>query len=297
MLSGLAAGLGLVAGPARSGALPAPLGTFRLRYAPHFGMFRHSAGEDLVAQIDFMADQGFTALEDNGMKGRSVADQERIAAALRRHHMCMGVFVSHTIGWREPNLTSGDADARQRFLGEIRDSVDVARRVGATWMVCVPGMVHPRLDMALQTANVVESLRRAADILEPLGLGLSIENLNPQRDHPGQFLTRVAQGYQICKAVRSTAIKLQVDIYHMQIAEGNLIPTLDAVWDEVAYIQCGDTPGRNEPGTGEVNYRTVFRHLHGKGYTGVVGMEHGNSQPGRDGELAVIRAYREADAF
>lgn len=82
----------------------------------------------------------------------------------------------------------------------------------------------------------------------------------------------MAQGQQICRAVRSLAVKLQVDIYHMHIAEGNIIPLLDYVWDEVAYIQIGYNPGRREPGTGEINYRNVFRHTHGKGYTGIVGM-------------------------
>ena len=274
-----------------------PTPVFRLRYAPHIGMFRAHAGEDLVSQLDFMAEQGFTALEDNGMRERSVADQERIAAAMRRHNMQMGVFVAHTIGWSEANLAGGDAAARDRFLAEVRSSVDVARRVNATWMTVVPGHVHRRLDMAWQTANVVDCLRRAADILEPHNLVIVIEPLNTRRDHPGQFLTHIAQAYAICKAVRSPAVKILYDIYHQQITEGNLIPNIDMAWDEVAYFQVGDNPGRREPGTGEVNYRNVFRHIHGKGYSGVVGMEHGNSGQGRDGERAVIEAYRAADSF
>ena len=86
--------------------------TFNLHYAPHFGMFRHSAGDDLVDQISFAADQGFTAWEDNGMKGRDKATQERIAAAMSARGMRMGVFVAHSISWNESNLTSGDAGAR-----------------------------------------------------------------------------------------------------------------------------------------------------------------------------------------
>lgn len=78
---------------------------------------------------------------------------------------------------------------------------------------------------------------------------------------------------------------------------GNLIPNINTAWDEIAYFQAGDNPGRNEPGTGEINYRNVFRHIHGKGYTGIVGMEHGNSQRGREGERAVIDAYVAADAW
>ncbi|MDP7295634.1 MAG: TIM barrel protein, partial [Vicinamibacterales bacterium] len=99
----------------------------------------------------------------------------------------------------------------------------------------------------------------------------------------------------ICKAVGSPSCKILDDLYHQQITEGNLIPNLDRAWDEIAYIQVGDNPGRNEPTTGEIHYRNVFRHLKRKGYQGVVGMEHGNSEEGRAGEGRVIRAYVEVD--
>jgi hydroxypyruvate isomerase len=175
--------------------------------------------------------------------------------------------------------------------------VDVAKRVNAKWMTVVPGRVDTRLEMNYQTAHVVEALRRAAAICEPHGLVLVIEPLNTLRDHPGQFLTRIPQAYQICKAVGSPSCKILFDLYHQQITEGNLIPNIEAAWDEIAYFQVGDNPGRKEPGTGEINYGSVFRHIHGKGYTGIVGMEHGNSRPGREGERAVIDAYRAADAW
>jgi hydroxypyruvate isomerase len=271
--------------------------SFRLRYAPHFGMFRHHAGDDLVAQLEFMRAEGFTALEDNGMKGRSVADQERIAKAMERLGMRMGVFVAHEIAWNEANLTSGDAAKRDAFLQQVRDSVDVAKRVRATWMTVVPGHVDRRLDVTYQTANLIETLKRAAAILEPHGLVIVLEPLNNRRDHPGQFLTHIGQAFSICKAVGSPSCKILYDIYHQQITEGNLIPNIDLAWNEIAYFQAGDNPGRKEPGTGEVNYRNVFRHIHAKGFTGVVGMEHGNAREGRDGERAVIDAYVSADAW
>jgi hydroxypyruvate isomerase len=260
-------------------------------------MFEEHAGEDPIAQLEFMAAEGFTALEDNGMKGRDVALQERIAATMQRLGMRMGVFVAHTIAWNEASLTGGEEAKREQFLTEIRDSVEVARRVNAKWMTVVPGHVDMRLDFDYQTANVVETLKRAAEILEPHGLVMVLEPLNTLRDHPGQFLTRIPQAYLICRAVASPACKILFDVYHQQITEGNLIPNLDAAWNEVAYIQVGDNPGRREPGTGEINYRNVFRHLHEKGYQDVIGMEHGNSRPGREGERAVIDAYEAADGW
>ncbi len=275
---------------------PRTSGPFTLNYAPHFGMFKNSAGNDLVAQLEFAADRGFTAWEDNGMKGRTVEVQERIASAMTRLGMQMGVFVAHRISWQEPNLASGDTNLRDQFLREIRDSVEVAKRVNATWMTVVPGHVDLRLDIGYQTAHVVECLKRAAAILEPHGLVMVLEPLNPL-NHPGMFLTKVPQAYEVCKAVDSPACKILDDLYHQQITEGNLILNIDGAWDEIAYFQIGDNPGRKEPTTGEINYRNVFRHIHTKGFEGILGMEHGNSVPGTEGEEALIAAYRSVDDF
>jgi len=270
---------------------PAP---FRMDFAPHFGMFRESAGGDLLDQLRFMADQGFRSLEDNSMRERPVGEQERVAAEMTRLGMRMGVFVAHTIYWREPNLASGDGGKREEFLSEIRASVEVAKRVNATWMTVVPGHEDLRLHPDYQTANVVESLKQASAILEPHGLVMVLEPLNP-RDHPGLFLKGMPQAYQICKAVDSPACKILDDLYHQQVTEGNLIPNIDAAWEEIGYFQIGDNPGRKEPTTGEINYGNVFRHILEKGYRGILGMEHGNARPGREGETAVIEAYRSVD--
>jgi hydroxypyruvate isomerase len=288
---------------AHAGPQAKPARTFRLAYAPHFGMFTQHAGaalkgvESLVAQLEFMASEGFTALEDNNMRTRPVEIQERIGQTLARLNMRMGVFVAHEIHWNEASLTTGDAKWRDKFLGEVKGSIDVAKRVNAKWMTVVPGHVDRRLHMDFQTANVVQTLRQACAMLEPHGLTMVLEPLNTLRNHPGMFLTSSPQTYLICKAVNSPSCKILFDIYHQQITEGNLIPNINATWDEIAYFQVGDNPGRNEPYTGEINYRNVFKHIHGKGFTGVVGMEHGNSQRGRDGERAVIDAYITADAW
>ena len=261
------------------------------------GCFAISAAPTSVDQLKFMADQGFRALEDNGMRDRTVADQERVGRELARLEMAMGVFVAHKINWTAPTLTSGESGARDAFLTEVRESIDVAKRVNAKWMTVVPGYVHPRLEMSYQTAHVIESLKRAAEILQPHGLVMVLEPLNTLRNHPGMFLTKVPQTYMICKAVASPSCKILFDMYHQQITEGNLIPNIDLAWDEVAYMQVGDNPGRNEPSTGEINYKNVFRHIHSKGFQGILGMEHGNSRRGAEGEQAVIDAYRQADSF
>src|SRR6185436_1707983 len=99
-----------------------------------------------------------------------------------------------------------------------------------------------------------------------------------------------------CNAVNSPAVKMIYDFYHTQVQSGNLINGFDDCRPQIAYVQTGDHPGRNEPGTGEINYRNVFKHLHEKGYDGVVGLEHGVSMGGKEGELALIKSYRDADA-
>jgi hydroxypyruvate isomerase len=269
---------------------------FKLKYAPHFGMFRHSAGEDLIAQLQFMADQGFTALEDNGMKDRDSATQEKISATMQKLGMQMGVFVAHKIYWNEPNLASGDKTKREEFLNDIKTSVEVAKRVNAKWMTVVPGHRALRLNMGYQTANVIESLKRACDILEPQGLVMVLEPLN-FRDHPGLFLSESPQTYMICKAVNSPSCKILFDIYHQQITEGNIIPNIEACWEEIGYFQIGDNPGRKEPTSGEINYKNIFKYIHGRKFNGILGMEHGNAQPEKKGEIALIEAYKEVDSF
>lgn len=271
--------------------------SFNLKYASHFGMFKNSAGDDLIDQLQFMYDQGFRALEDNGMKSRSISEQERIDSKMQKLGMEMGVFVAHKIYWNKPNLTSGDKDLRNEFLKNVEESVEVAKRVNARWMTVVPGHVDLSLEMGYQTANVVETLRRACDILEPHGLVMVLEPLNWWTNHAGQFLTKIPQAYEICKAVDSSSCKILFDIYHQQITEGNIIPNIDKAWDEIAYFQVGDNPGRNEPTSGEINYLNVFKYIHSKSFKGIVGMEHGNSKPGMEGEIAVIDAYKKVDNF
>jgi len=273
-----------------------PKNNFNLNYAPHFGMFKNSAGKNLIDQLNFMADQGFTAFEDNNLKKRSISDQEKMASTMAKRNIKMGVFVAHTIHWKEANLASGKKEKRNQFLKEIEESVEVAKRINAKWMTVVPGHRDLRLNISYQQTNVIDSLKYACDILEPHGLVMVLEPLN-FRDHPGLFLTESPQAYEICKAVNSKSCKILFDIYHQQIQEGNLIPNIDSCWDEISYFQIGDNPGRKEPTTGEINYKNIFKFIHEKGFTGILGMEHGNAFPGKNGEIKLIESYKKVDNF
>ncbi len=268
--------------------------TFNLNYAPHAGMFENHAGKNFLDQIRFMHDQGFRGIEDNGMLGRSAEEQQKIGELLSKLGMQMGVFVIDGGDNWKVSLTTGQKEFQDRFLDTCRKSVEVAKRCNAKWLTVVPGFFERKLPLDIQTANVIDSLRKGAEILEPHGLVMVLE---PLSDTPELFMRTSAQTYLLCKAVNSPSCKILYDIYHMQRNEGDLIPSMERAWDEIAYIQIGDNPGRKEPTTGEINYKNIFKYLHGKGYKGVMGMEHGNAQKGKEGELALIKAYREVDSF
>jgi hydroxypyruvate isomerase len=267
---------------------------FRMNYAPHDGMFASHAGKDFVDQIQFMHDQGFRSIEDNGLLKRPKAEQERIGATLSKLGMTMGVFVVDGGDNWKISLTSGKQEFKDTFVKTCRECVEAAKRVNAKWMTVVPGFYDRNIPMGIQTANVVDALRRGAEIFEPSNLIMVLE---PLSDTPELFMRYSDQTFELCKAVDSPSCKILYDIYHMQRNEGNLITNMERCWEEIAYIQIGDNPGRKEPTTGEINYKNIFKYLQGKGYKGVLGMEHGNSLPGKEGELALIKAYREVDQF
>ena len=267
---------------------------FNLKYAPHLGMFKNHAGNDPIDQLNFMADQGFTAFEDNGMMKRDIATQTKMGETLAKHNMSMGVFVVDKGGNMNNTLAAGKKEYVDIFLDGCIKAVEVAKRVNAKWMTVVPGGYQRRLPIGVQDGHVIEALRRGAEIFEPHGLTMVLE---PLSDNPDLYLQRSDQTYMICKAVNSPACKILFDIYHLQKTEGHIIRNIDLTWDEIAYIQIGDNPGRKEPTTGEINYKNVFKHIHTKGFNGILGMEHGNTLKGKEGEQAVITAYKKVDSF
>ena len=209
--------------------------------------------------------------------------------------------------------------------------------MNAKWMTVVPGKVDRRLPMACQTSNAIDLLKRCAEICEPFGLVMVLEPLNHWANRPGLFLHTIPQASRICRAVDSPSCKILFDIYQQPTTEtgqsfkmarggwgrsgafgaqppehfrsggsktrpqppveGRLIPLIDKAWDEIAYFQIGDNPGRKEPGTGEINFCDIFGRIQQRGYGGIWGMDHGNSMPGEEGEQAVIDAYVTHDHF
>ena len=268
---------------------------FRLNYGFHDGMFKNHAGSDFVEQIKFAHSMGFRSIEDNGMMKRTPEEQTKIGDTLARLGMTMGVFVITTDNWHwKTTLTTGKQEWIDLMVRDFKQAVEVAKRCHAKHMTVVPGNYDLSLTHDYQTANVIKALKIGSDILAPNNMIMVLEALS---DNPDLFLRHSDQTYMICKAVDSPACKFLFDMYHMQRNEGDIIKNLDRTWEEIAYLQIGDNPGRNEPTTGEMNYKNIFKHIYNKGYKGVMGMEHGNSMPGKEGELALIKAYRYSDDF
>jgi len=295
MASAAAAAVAISAGASKSRAATAAK-KFKLKYAPTLGAFRQHAGKDPIDNLKFMADQGFTAMFDNGMMGKPKDLQEKIAKEMSRLDMTLGPFVLYA-DFGVKSFVTRDPEIRKMLIDRMKQGVECARRVNARWALVVPGRFDEGLEWDYQTANVIDNLKYCAEVVEPSGLVLVLEPLNAWTNHPGLFLTKIPQSYMICRAVDSPSVKIVNDIYHQQITEGNLIPNIDMAWSEIAAFHLGDNPGRNEPTTGEINYKNIFKHIYNKGYKGVLCMEHGRSKRGKEGEMAVIEAYRACDDF
>lgn len=268
---------------------------FNLNYAIHDGMFKNSAGDNFIDQIKFAYDMGFRSIEDNGMMGRTVDQQKKIGDTLAKLGMTMGVFVITSDNWHwKTSLTTGKQEWIDKMITDCKQAVEVAKRCNAKWATVVPGNYERSLSFEYQTANVIEALKKATAILEPHGLVMVLE---PLSDNADLFLRHSDQTFMICKAVGSPSCKILFDMYHMQRNEGNIINNINKAWDEIGYFQIGDNPGRKEPTTGEMNYKNIFKHIYTKGFKGLLGMEHGNAFPGKEGEASLISAYRSCDSF
>lgn len=277
---------------------------YKCKFSPNLGHCRESTkGLSEVDKIKFFYDCGFRGLEDNGMPGRKVEVQEAMAKEMSKLGMEMGVFVAHA-EWGNASMTGNRMDLKKRTVDKkacrefwrekMLKAVEIAKRVNAKWCTVVPGLEDPSVEPEYQFANVAEHLKWCAEIVEKSGLIIVLEPLNI-KNHPSLWLKRIPQAYALCKAVGSPNIKILDDLYHQQITEGNLIQNMDTAWDEIAYFQVGDVPGRKEPTTGEINYKNVFQHIWDKGYRGIIGMEHGQSDKTVEGDKKLLAAYRRVD--
>jgi hydroxypyruvate isomerase len=263
---------------------------YKLRYAPHLTIL----GRELTIpqRLDLIAEHGFDATEYNGLLNHPLNEVEEIRKKMDSLGIEMGIFVANPGGWREAGLVN--PKHRDNFLTEIKKTIEYHKVIGNKSVTTLTGPALPGVSRSSQRRSAIEGLNRAAELLEKTDLALVVEPLN-HIDHPGFFMTHSDELAEIIAAVNSKNARMLFDLYHLQITEGNLINNFRAYVDLIGYVQTGDVPGRKEPGTGEVNYRNVFKAIYDAGYRGIIGMEHGTSLPGREGVLKMFDAYRQAD--
>lgn len=269
--------------------------SFKTKFSPEFNIFTDSAGEDPVDQIKWGYDNGFRAWESTYLLSKPVEEQEKISQAIQKLEMDFGQFVG-SMNFNDVTFAGRDSGLRDKVLKDVRASVEVAKRMNTKIIHNVLDKADPRLPMDFQMANAIELLKRVADIYEPHGIVMVMESMNHKVNHPGMFLHTIPQAYALTKAVGSPSVKILFDFYHVQIEEGNIIDTLDYAWDEIAYMQIGDVPGRFEPTTGEVNFKNILQYVYDKGYRGFMGLEHSRSMKGVEGDKKIIKAYQSIDA-
>jgi hydroxypyruvate isomerase len=260
---------------------------WRLRYAPRLDWGKGN----LIEKVERVAEYGFTAVEFNGLGRKPIKEVEALKKRMDQLNMQMGIFVAN---WKGRPAHQGET---QKWLESLKHTLEVHKAIGNNFCTVLAGNVDKHMTHDAQTQLCIDNLKRGAELLEGSDLTLVVEPLNPI-NHRGYFVVVSPHANHIMKKVGSRHVKILFDIYHQQISEGNLIHNIRKYWDEIAYFQVGDVPGRKEPLTGEINYRNVFKAIHDKGYTGILGMEHGLSgKRGAAGMHKCFKAYEWCDKW
>jgi len=226
------------------------------------------------------ADAGFRAIEFWSWHGKEIDALAELCEEL-------DLEVAQFTGWGfSPGLN--DPAHHAEFVARIEESCAVAKRIGAPRMTVVGGNDREGVSQEDMHAAIVDGLKLAAPIAEEHDLMLILEPMNVRVDHPGHCLYGSPPAVAICRAVDSSHVKINWDLYHMQITEGDLCGRLREGFDQLGYVQLADHPGRHEPGTGEVRYARVLRELWKLDYRGPIGLE---CRP-RDGEEEAVRRVR-----
>lgn len=223
---------------------------------------------------------GYTAFEFWAWKNKDVE-----AIARKRSELGLEVATLMGSGWKHMNTE----EARKSFVTEIRESLPVARRLGSKTLIVTTGFEDKRLPRSDQRTGYVAALKAAAPFAEEAGITLVLEPLNTRVDHPMYYLHTAKEGLEIIDEVRSPSVKLLFDIYHHQVMEGNIIEDIKKSIASIAHFHVADVPGRHEPGTGEINYASVFRAIAATNYQGFVGLEYKPSRAAEETLRDVLR--------
>ena len=217
-----------------------------------------------VERIDKVASVGMKAFEFWGWRNKDI---DAIKTAKDKAGLQVATFGADVGG---PLV---DPSNRDKLPDALKSTVEVAQKLDCNRLLVTTGNEIEGVSREAQHQSIVDGLKVAAEILEAAGIIMSLEPLNILVNHKGYYLYTSQEGFQIVDEVGSPSIRLLYDIYHQQITEGNLIETITGNIDKISHFHVADVPGRHEPGTGEINYRNVFKSISETDYEGFVGLE------------------------
>jgi hydroxypyruvate isomerase len=231
----------------------------------------------LFNEVDFL--DRFKAAAKAGFKGVEYLfpyayPKEALAEQLARNDLTQALFNLPAGDWAKGERGIACLPGREaEFHKGVADAIAYATALGCSQVNCLVGIAPKDADADAVRAALVWNLRYAAKALGDVGVRLLVEPINGY-DMPGFYLTKSRQTLALFDEVGESNLWLQYDIYHMQRSEGELAATIEALLPRIAHVQVADNPGRNEPGTGEINYDFLFRKLEALGYAGWVGGEY-----------------------
>ena len=268
---------------------------FRSKFAPHLNLLP-TAPEGFLPQLQFAYDLGFRAWEENWLSRQSPETQEEVGDFCKRKGIELGVTVIS--GGQGVKFYAPTEEGVEKVLADMKTGVELAKRTGQTNMTMIPGCRDEETPREKQLEGAVDLMKRCCDVIEEHGVVMALEPLSHGVGGGPPLLRSFEDGHRLCELVNRKSCKLLADFYH----EGEIgyrdsvIENAEKVWDQVSYVQYGASPGRKEPGTGDIDYVALTKWIRDKGYTGIIGMEHGASKKGPEGLDALVAAYRRIDA-
>ncbi len=235
---------------------------------------------------------GLGAVEFWGWENKNIP---AIAKRLEENELALAAFcvgsrdAAVSAEWNNKKLS--DRSGIPAFIAAVRESIATANLLNCKTLIVTCGQQRDDITRYEQHTNLVLALRAAAPIAEQAGVTLVLEPLNVLHNHRGYFLSSSYEAFGIVEEVGSPAVKVLYDVYHQQISEGNIIPTIRKYAELIGHMHIADVPGRNQPGTGELNYRNIFAAVDGTGYGGYMGMEFspvGSSSDAAKETLALV---------
>jgi hydroxypyruvate isomerase len=223
-------------------------------------------------RLEKIAEAGYQSVElVSEFENWTEADYRKALAKKKSLGMTFDTLLANGHDQTKP-LTLVNPDDREGFLAGVRASLKIAERFECPTMIVMSGNVVPGMTAGAQHASLVEGLKRAAEIVEGKGVALLLENIDLE-ENPRYYLWSVPEAFQIVGEVDHPQVKFLYDFYHAQISGGNLIEHLEKNADKVGLVHIADVPGRHQPGTGEINYRNIYKKLVELNYRHYVAME------------------------